>query len=205
MSPLRPVAIRTSGYRGRRRLMDRITDEDLLFRFDPIEADTSSWSGTACASVTAEADTATEPHSVLTLGGEPVVVAIRPDPPAPVPAAFDDLPLFKAGCALEEEMADRLDHCRRNRRTLHQMYNLVADCETAPAVRPTPAEPVPEPEPVTTPVADPPRRRSSVLDLMDKKPARLGGPFHWRRFLVSVAVSGGQGSAALLLAYWIVY
>jgi hypothetical protein len=186
-----------------------MSDDDLLPLFDvpqPTADDSSIFAPPAPQHLTSqmpETEHAQEQHeqAVLTLGGEPVLVAVRPDALIADTASRPDLPPFEFSFSLQDEMAQRIERSYDNRRALEGMFDLTEACESAAAGPQTASALAPAGLPRSA--ADPPRRRPSVLDLLDRRPPRLREPFCWRRFLVSAAVSGGLGSAALLVLYWI--
>lgn len=236
MSASRAVTRRTSGYRGRRGGLDRVSKEDLLFRFATDQAGADDAVGgvnTAEASRPApshreqafEGRNVCQGQAFLTLGGEPLPVSVRPEPPAATPGPYSDLPLFELTCSLQEDLARRIEQSGERRRALEQMLDLTEACETAagdephrnapdeqsattrakdamPQSRPGLGRSAPDTGPASKP-ADQRRRRPSVVDLLDKRADRTRGQFSWRRCFVSAAVCSGLGSAALLMVYWI--
>jgi len=158
MSASRAVTTRTSGYRGRRGGLDRISEEDLFFQF---AADQAGAAETVGEVNTAEASQPDPPRreqaldrrnvcqgqAILTLGGRSVPIAVCPEPltrggrnafpacqgepPAAAPGPYSDLPLFELTCSLQEDLARRIEQSHEHRRALEQMFDLTEACETA--------------------------------------------------------------------------
>jgi len=219
MTATRTAGVRTSGYRGRRGGFDRVTEEDLLFSLTPPATEPEERDRPARAAKPKRRARSCQAQAVLTLGGTPTPVLVHVEPPSEWPAPGSDLPLFEMSCALQDDMAERLEQSRQNRRVLEQTFNLADSCQTTDT-QPVALVPV---LPVEDAVGRPcrgdertalqteasikplpsPRRRPSIMDLLDRQPTRRHNPFRWRRFFVSAAVSSGLGSAALLTLYWI--
>ncbi|MFQ5490280.1 MAG: hypothetical protein ACE5GE_06115 [Phycisphaerae bacterium] len=194
MRSSRRKSLRAKRHRGRR--LHKYGDRDVLdFHQDPrTGAPTARTAGSPTARASEETNVAevTGPEVVLTLGGEPVVIQVKPEPVG-VPYGQATQPYSAVAPVPEPAVADpRLES---------------ADTGQAPST----------PQPV-----GPARRRwfrSSIQGLAKRaqrprvKPgglqslATLGRvarrPFSWRKFCVSAGLSSGVGSLALLLMHWV--
>lgn len=197
MSASRAVTTRTSGYRGRRGGLDRVSEEDLFFQFATDQAGAAETAGEVN---TAEASQPAPPRreqaldrrnvcqgqAILTLGGRSVPIAVFPEPPAAAPGPYSDLPLFELTCSLQEDLARRLEQSGEHRRALEQMLDLTEACETAagdeprsnapdeqaPATRANDAKPQTRPalapsSPDTGPVSNPAEQRRRRPSVVD--------------------------------------
>ena len=138
---------------------------------------------------------------VLTLGDTSAVVAVVPDEPeSPTPQPQAE-PVVRTTQAIEpEETADRLRRWKESRQAVAEMIALLDDCETA--VEESEAQPVVmhfEPDQsAAEPVVEPAPKL-----IVHPRPVEVRESFSWRRMFISAAVSGGLGSAALLIIYMI--
>jgi len=128
MNKANGVVQRTSGYRGRRRILDRAWEEDLLFRFEAGPAPDEQPLGAEAVEQPpgGEAEPSNERQQLLTLGGEAILVSVLPEPAGDAPDPFESA---ERAVAQVEETADQLRRGRDGRLALEQMYDLIHTCE----------------------------------------------------------------------------
>jgi len=127
------VIQRTSGYRGRRGILNRVSEEDLLFRFESGPAPDEQPLGHAPAEQlpAVEREPGSVHQEVLTLGGEPVLVNVLSESEAG--DLLDSSASAERAAAQAEEAAEQLRRGRDDRHALEQMYDLIHTCEAEQA------------------------------------------------------------------------